>query len=41
MIAFIAIAEGVESGKKLIELGCDLAQSYAIARPMPGSQIPE
>ncbi len=37
------IAEGVESvaiGKKLIELGCDLAQGYAIARPMPGSQIP-
>ncbi|MDD2879919.1 MAG: EAL domain-containing protein [Rhodoferax sp.] len=38
------IAEGVESvesGKKLIELGCDLAQGYAIARPMSGSQIPE
>lgn len=38
------IAEGVESfanGTKLIELGCDLAQGYAIARPMPGSQIPE
>jgi diguanylate cyclase (GGDEF)-like protein/PAS domain S-box-containing protein len=38
------IAEGVESvaiGKKLIELGCDLAQGYAIARPMAGSQIPD
>lgn len=38
------IAEGVESvatGKKLIEFGCDLAQGYAIARPMPGSQIPD
>lgn len=38
------IAEGVESvanGKKLIDLGCDLAQGYAIARPMPGSHIPE
>jgi diguanylate cyclase (GGDEF)-like protein/PAS domain S-box-containing protein len=38
------IAEGVESvanGKKLIELGCDLAQGYAIARPMPGSEIPD
>ena len=38
------IAEGVESvvsGKKLIELQCDLAQGYAIGRPMTGSQIPE
>ena len=38
------IAEGVESvasGKKLLELGCDLAQGYAIARPMSGSQIPQ
>jgi len=37
------IAEGVESGasgKQLIALGCDLAQGYAIARPMPGSDIP-
>jgi EAL domain-containing protein (putative c-di-GMP-specific phosphodiesterase class I) len=37
------IADGVESlhvGKKLIELGCDLAQGDAIARPMPGDQIP-
>jgi diguanylate cyclase (GGDEF)-like protein/PAS domain S-box-containing protein len=38
------IAEGVESvanGEKLLELGCDLAQGYAIARPMLGSQIPK
>jgi EAL domain-containing protein (putative c-di-GMP-specific phosphodiesterase class I) len=38
------IAEGVESvadGKMLIELGCELAQGYAIARPMPGSEIPD
>jgi diguanylate cyclase (GGDEF)-like protein/PAS domain S-box-containing protein len=38
------IAEGVESvasGNKLIELGCDFAQGYVIARPMAGSQIPE
>jgi diguanylate cyclase (GGDEF)-like protein len=38
------IAEGVESvasGNKLIELGCDFAQGYIIARPMAGSQIPE
>ena len=37
------IAEGVESvagGKKLLELGCDLAQGFAVARAMPGSQIP-
>jgi EAL domain-containing protein (putative c-di-GMP-specific phosphodiesterase class I) len=34
------IAEGVESvehGKALIELGCDLAQGYGIARPMPAA----
>ena len=36
------IAEGVESvahGKKLIELGCALAQGYAIAKPMPADQV--
>lgn len=34
------IAEGVESvehGQALIELGCDLAQGYGIARPMPAT----
>ena len=33
-----AIAEGVETlahGEMLLRLGCELAQGYAIARPMP------
>ena len=37
------IAEGVESaehGALLLELGCDLAQGYGIARPMPPDQLP-
>lgn len=37
------IAEGVESneqGKALLEIGCGLAQGYAIARPMPASELP-
>jgi EAL domain-containing protein (putative c-di-GMP-specific phosphodiesterase class I) len=32
------VAEGVEdeaTGAVLVELGCDVAQGYAIARPMP------
>ena len=36
------IAEGVESeahGKKLLELGCELAQGYGISRPMPGPKL--
>ena len=36
------IAEGVETlehGDKLLELGCDLAQGYGIARPMPADKI--
>ena len=36
------IAEGVESeaiGRKLLDLGCELAQGYGIARPMPGEQL--
>ncbi len=36
------IAEGVETpehGDKLIELGCNLAQGYGIARPMPAHKI--
>ncbi len=38
------IAEGVETiahGKLLLEHGCQLAQGYGIARPMPPEQIPE
>jgi diguanylate cyclase (GGDEF)-like protein/PAS domain S-box-containing protein len=38
------VAEGVESvshGRMLIQLGCDLAQGYGIARPMPAEALPE
>ncbi len=38
-----AIAEGVETvrhGERLLELGCELAQGYGIARPMPAADIP-
>ena len=37
------IAEGVETvahGTALLQLGCELAQGYGIARPMPPDQIP-
>ncbi|MFY9143160.1 PAS domain S-box protein [Sulfuricurvum sp.] len=37
------IAEGVETvehGEMLLQLGCDLAQGYGIARPMPGIEFP-
>ncbi|EGV19642.1 diguanylate cyclase/phosphodiesterase with PAS/PAC and Chase sensor(s) [Thiocapsa marina 5811] len=37
------LAEGVESlehGEILLQLGCELAQGYVIARPMPGESIP-
>ncbi len=37
------IAEGVETSThcaRLLALGCDLAQGYAIARPMPGAALP-
>ncbi|MBA6389307.1 EAL domain-containing protein [Colwellia sp. BRX10-3] len=38
------IAEGVETiehGAALLKLGCDLAQGYGIAKPMPASDIPQ
>jgi EAL domain-containing protein (putative c-di-GMP-specific phosphodiesterase class I) len=38
------IAEGVETnehGKQLLLLGCDLAQGYGIARPMPAEKLTE
>lgn len=38
------IAEGVETpehGMALLELGCELAQGYGIARPMPATDIAE
>ena len=37
------IAEGVETveqGTMLLQLGCELAQGYGIARPMPGDDLP-
>ena len=38
------IAEGVETVahcERLLELGCDLVQGYAIAMPMPGTELPD
>jgi diguanylate cyclase (GGDEF)-like protein/PAS domain S-box-containing protein len=38
------IAEGVETiehGTALLKLGCELAQGYGIAKPMPAEDIPE
>jgi EAL domain-containing protein (putative c-di-GMP-specific phosphodiesterase class I) len=38
------IAEGLETiehGTALLKLGCELAQGYSIAKPMPASDIPE
>ncbi|MXR36163.1 bifunctional diguanylate cyclase/phosphodiesterase [Craterilacuibacter sinensis] len=38
------IAEGVETiahGELLLQLGCELAQGYGIARPMPGPALPD
>ena len=38
------IAEGVETlehGELLLQLGCEQAQGYGIARPMPGDRIPD
>ena len=37
------IAEGVETvehGAMLLQLGCELAQGYSIARPMPAAELP-
>ncbi|WP_213936942.1 GGDEF and EAL domain-containing protein [Pseudomonas sp. dw_612] len=38
------IAEGLESvehGRLLLELGCEVAQGYFIARPMPPAEVPD
>lgn len=37
------IAEGLESiehGQLLLRLGCEVAQGYFIARPMPPAEVP-
>lgn len=39
----LVIAEGVETvehGLMLLRMGCDLAQGFGIARPMPGEDLP-
>ncbi len=39
----MVVAEGVEDvehAKRLLELGCELAQGYAIAKPMPPEALP-
>ena len=39
----VPVAEGVETvrhGEILLDLGCDLAQGYGIARPMPAEELP-
>jgi len=38
------IAEGVETlehGKQLLALGCECAQGYGVARPMPAADVPD
>ena len=38
------LAEGIETealGALLVELGCELGQGYAIARPMPAESVPD
>jgi diguanylate cyclase (GGDEF)-like protein/PAS domain S-box-containing protein len=38
------IAEGVETpahGRMLLQLGCDMAQGYGIAKPMPAERLPD
>ncbi|RDI17316.1 PAS domain S-box-containing protein/diguanylate cyclase (GGDEF)-like protein [Pseudacidovorax intermedius] len=38
------IAEGVESeahGRLLLQMGCDCAQGYGVARPMPAADLPD
>jgi EAL domain-containing protein (putative c-di-GMP-specific phosphodiesterase class I) len=38
------IAEGMETpahGSRLLALGCELAQGYGIARPMPAAEVPD
>ena len=40
----VPVAEGVETlahGEILLDLGCELAQGYGIARPMPAADLPD
>ena len=42
-LAYKLVAEGIETleqGEMLLAMGCDLAQGYYIAKPMPSEQIP-
>jgi EAL domain-containing protein (putative c-di-GMP-specific phosphodiesterase class I) len=42
MLGMTTVAEGVETNKhwdKLQELGCDIAQGYLVAKPMPASDL--
>ena len=42
-LGLVAVAEGIESDGQLAsmrELGCDLAQGFLFARPMPARQVP-
>ncbi|MHB8369740.1 MAG: putative bifunctional diguanylate cyclase/phosphodiesterase [Leptospirales bacterium] len=44
MMEIDVMVEGVETeedGRALIDMGCELAQGYAIARPMPAEEIPQ
>ncbi|MCL4485308.1 MAG: EAL domain-containing protein [Nitrospirae bacterium] len=44
MMEIDVIVEGVETeedGRALIDMGCELAQGYGIARPMPAEAIPK
>ncbi len=44
MMGIAVVAEGIETeedGLLLIGMGCEIAQGYAIARPMPAENIPE
>jgi len=42
-LGLLIVAEGIESEntwKKLVDFGCDMAQGYYMARPMPSGDIP-
>jgi EAL domain-containing protein (putative c-di-GMP-specific phosphodiesterase class I) len=43
-LGFVVVAEGVETEQilaALTELGCDIAQGYLLARPMPAALVPD